>query len=372
MIHPLLSESSRTAYSVYEDSAGDTLFGTSDAVGTKKHYLAYRPMRPTSEETFTDILPDARRPLFLCYKSGTNLKLIKNAKFPRLVYDEDTDDVMLYYWTNVPYENLSNPVYDKFSILGTSDEPLSSDGSDIDDTLQRVMACARGSFYDLYDNIEGDIKSRRHLIFERPQRYITPTKWVAGNDAEPVLDIHPPADPPAVITLFDTKEGTQVSINIQANQEYAYTDVTLTLSSPVSTIGLLGICMNTFTLYRDLSLVVLDPEADFEFWVAMSLYLTTGNGEQYVDEIVWNRMEQTLEYGGDDAGLDVGDLYSKMEGYVFLPLSKSTGPYTGVRCTFRDVWGFTGEGPKDGTATATFTFDGVLKYGFVAPTSILP
>jgi len=195
MVYPARLSALRSSYTVYEDLAGLLTFGTAEAVASGTHVLVYRPMRPTSEETFTEIRPEAMDPLVMRYITGTTLKPIKNAKFPHIVYDRDTDDVLLHYWTNVPYTNLSGDgspksPYTAFSLIETSEEPISSDGSEVTDTLRRIMVCARGSFYDLYDNGEGTIKHRRHLIFERPQWHLTPAKWVNANNGEPMIDTH--------------------------------------------------------------------------------------------------------------------------------------------------------------------------------------
>ncbi len=135
-----------------------------------------------------------------------NLKPITFAKFPRIHYDQDSDQILLFYWTNVPAADLDTILEDfssressgedvtndeqNFSIVTKAAEPFTESGA-IDDTLQRIFVFTKGELANLYDNETGSIRHQPStFIFERPRMILKPGLFDDANTAEPVLDIH--------------------------------------------------------------------------------------------------------------------------------------------------------------------------------------
>jgi len=134
------------------------------------------------------------------------LKPLRFVKFPKTFYDQDSDGLILIYWTNVPADELKT-ILDDFAVLEaagtdtTNDErnytiitkaaePFQDTGA-VDSTLQRVMAYTKATVANLYDDQLGYVRYQPStLIFDRPRLLLKPGAFDVNNTAEPVLDIH--------------------------------------------------------------------------------------------------------------------------------------------------------------------------------------
>jgi hypothetical protein len=162
---------------------------------TKEYYPASR------QEMYYRDLTDVRA-------EHSALKPLRYVKFPRLHFDPDSSQIILFYWTNVPAIDLQTTIDEltkreadtgtdttndelNFSIVEKAAEPLLVSGS-VDTSLQRILVFTKGRVFNLYDDQTGAIRHQPStIIFERPRMLFRPDIFDVGNQGEPVLDVHP-------------------------------------------------------------------------------------------------------------------------------------------------------------------------------------
>lgn len=190
------------------ESFGSVIFLTPDESGTLQagdleqgsDVLFHNPLNPLNagRVRFTQVTRE-----ILFYKDPLGrLQPLRFVKFPEIHYDEDSNQISLFYWTNVPIADLEDIASEggtgvtnseqNFDIITKAAEPFLETGA-IDETLQRVLVFTRGEQANLYDNRAGGptlVHRPSTFIFSRPQLVLRPGLFDESNTAEPVLDIH--------------------------------------------------------------------------------------------------------------------------------------------------------------------------------------